>query len=91
MKNPKSIRSLFSLPGFGAASTLGGVFGEQYARVIVLRRRKKRRSARSVVAGAVAATTGASAALVISRPAASVSTFNSNVGGSTVRGAAACM
>jgi hypothetical protein len=43
MKNPKSIRSLFSLPGFVAASALGGVFGDRYARVIVLRRRKNRR------------------------------------------------
>jgi len=41
MKNPKSIRSLFSLAGFVAASALGGVFGDRYARVIVLRRRKK--------------------------------------------------
>ncbi len=27
MKNPKTIRALFSLPGFVARSTLAGVFG----------------------------------------------------------------
>jgi hypothetical protein len=40
MKNTKSIRSLFSLPGFVAASRSSGVFGDRYARVIKLRRRK---------------------------------------------------
>ncbi len=42
MKPPNSIRALFSLPGFIAASALGGVFGDRYARVIVLRRQKNR-------------------------------------------------
>ena len=41
MNNPTSIRSLFSLPGFVAASRLVGVFGNRSARVLVLRRRKK--------------------------------------------------
>ena len=40
MHNPTSIRALFSLPGFVAASRLHGVFGDRYARVLVLRRRK---------------------------------------------------
>ena len=41
MHNPTSLRALFSLPGFVAASRLLGVFGDRYARVLVLRRRKK--------------------------------------------------
>jgi hypothetical protein len=40
MKNPTSIRALFSLPGFVAASRLVGFFGDRYARVLVLRRQK---------------------------------------------------
>jgi len=41
MHNPTSIRALFSLSGFVAASRLIGVFRDRYARVLVLRRRKK--------------------------------------------------
>jgi hypothetical protein len=44
MHNPTSIRALFSLPGFVAASRLHGVFGDRYARVLVLGRRKQQRS-----------------------------------------------
>jgi hypothetical protein len=40
VKAPRSIRALFSLPGFVAQAQLGGVFGDWYARVICLRRRK---------------------------------------------------
>ena len=40
MKNPTSLRALFSLPGFVAASRLIGLCGDRYARVLVLRRRK---------------------------------------------------
>ena len=40
MKNPRSIRALFALPGFTATSKLVGVFGDRYARVIQLKRRK---------------------------------------------------
>ena len=59
MHNPTSIRALFSLPGFVAASRLHGVFGDRYARVLVLRRRKKQRSARDVDTGVAGATTHA--------------------------------
>ena len=41
MKNPKTIRSLFALPGFTASSRLLGVFGDRCARVVQLARRKK--------------------------------------------------
>jgi len=40
MKIPTSIRALFSLPGFVAASRLVGFFGDRDARVLVLRHRK---------------------------------------------------
>jgi hypothetical protein len=40
MKQPKSIRSLFALPGFVRAPALVGVFGDRHARVIVRRRQK---------------------------------------------------
>ena len=90
MKNPRSIRTLFSLSGFVAASRLVGFFGDRYARVLVLRRRKKRRAARSVGTVAAAGTPSAPAAPAISRPAGFVSTSSSSAGGSTARGAAAC-
>jgi hypothetical protein len=55
MKQPRPIRSLFSMPGFVASSAFGGVFGDRYARMIVLRRRKKPRFARSAVTTVAAA------------------------------------
>ena len=90
MKNPTSIRALFSLPGFVAASQLLGFCGDRYARVLVLRRRKKLRAARSVGTVAAAGTTSAPAARATSRLAGFVSTSSSNVGGSTAHGVAAC-
>ena len=90
MHNPTSIRALFSLPGFMAASQLHGVFGNRYARVLVLRRRKKQRSARSVATGAAGATTNAPAVPAIFRLAGSGSMSSSSGFGSTVRGAVAC-
>jgi transposase len=40
VKAPRTIRALFSVPGFVAQAQLAGVFGDRYARVIRLRRRK---------------------------------------------------
>ena len=91
MKNPQSIRSLFTLPGFVAASRMSGVFGDRYARVIKLRRRKKQPSVRIVVTAAVDDTTNESCRCGISRLLAGVSTWSSNAGVSTARGAVACM
>jgi len=90
MHNPTSLRALFSLPGFVAPSRLLGVFGDRYARVLVLRRRKKRRSARSVDTGAAVAMINAPAVLATSRLAGSASTSSSSGFGSTARGAVAC-
>ena len=91
MKNPKSIRSLFTLPGFVAASQVKGVFGDRYARILKLRRRKKQPSVRTVdiVAGDVM--TNGSCGSGISRLPDGGSTWSSNAGVSTARGAAACM
>ncbi|MEK7763413.1 MAG: hypothetical protein AAB433_17695, partial [Nitrospirota bacterium] len=57
MNTPTSLRALFSLPGFVAASRLVGVFGDRAARVLVFRRRKKLPAAHSVDTGAAGATT----------------------------------
>ena len=51
MKNPKSIRTLFTLPGFNASSKLMGLFGDRYARIVRLRRGKKLRFALTVDTG----------------------------------------
>lgn len=90
MHNPTSLRALFSLPGFVAASRLLGVFGDRYARVLVLRRRKKQRSARSVATGAAGAMINAPAVPATFRLAGSGSMSSSSGFGSTVRGAVAC-
>lgn len=41
MKTGRTLRELFSFPGFVANVTLTGVFGDPKARVVSLRRRKK--------------------------------------------------
>ena len=90
MHNPTSIRALFSLPGFVAASRLHGVFGDRDARVLVVRRRKKQRAARNVDIGAAGATTHAPAVPTTARLAGSGSLSSSSGFGSTARGAVAC-
>jgi transposase len=45
MKTAMKVRDLMAVPGFVVCSKLLGVFGDRYARVIVLRRRKKQPSA----------------------------------------------
>src|SRR5713226_1548534 len=85
MKQPTSIRSLFSLPGFVAASALSGVFGDRYARVIVLRRRKEPPGARSAVTAVAPATTGGPVGPATSRWPAGGSTSSSSAGGSTAQ------
>lgn len=91
MKTGRSLRELFSFPGFVAAATLKGVFGDPKARIVTLRRRKKQRSVQTVAIVVAAVTTSAPAA-----PATCVwpdgsCMWSSNAGGSTVPGAAACM
>ena len=91
MKNPQSIRELFAMPGFVAASTLVGVFGDRYARVIKLRRRKKQLSVRIADTGAGDVTTRGACEYETSRLPDGESTWNLNAGGLVVPGAAACM
>lgn len=91
MKEPRSLRALFSMPGFIANSQLKGVLGDRYARAITLRRRKKQRSARVVDNAAGAVTINASAGHEICPWQAFASSWNLNAGGSTARGVRACM
>ena len=90
MKGPKSIRALFSFPGFVAASALKGVFGDRYARVMVLRRRKKLRSAPAAAGGAPAGMTSRRSEFVTWAWPSGASTSSSIAGASTVPDAAPC-
>lgn len=45
MKTTKTLKALFSFPGFEAQRNLEGIFGEPQARVIRLKRQKKQLSA----------------------------------------------
>lgn len=56
MKTKKTLRELFSFPGFNAQLQLQGVFGDQKARIVELRRQKKERYVQAV-ARAIAAIT----------------------------------
>ena len=91
MKNPKSIRALFALPGFTALSKLVGVFGDRYARVIHLKRRKKQRFVVTVVTGAGVVTTRRSCGYGTCRLPDGESTWSLNAGVSVARGVMACM
>jgi hypothetical protein len=90
MKSGRSLRDLFAFPGFVAATTLKGVFGDPKVRIVTLRRRKKRRCAATAVTVAAAATTRASAAPATCGWPAGSCTWSSNAGGSGARDAAAC-
>lgn len=45
MKETRTLRELFSFPGFYAKQQLQGVFGEPKARIVELKRQKKERYA----------------------------------------------
>ncbi len=91
MKSPRTLRDLFSMPGFVANAKLSGVFGDRYARVVTLKRRKKRPSAQAAVIAAEAVTINAPAGCATFRWPGFESTLSSSAGASTARGAAACM
>lgn len=91
MKTGRSLRESFSFRGFVVAATLKGVFGDPKARIVTLRRRKKQRCARTAATAAAVATTGVCVAPATCGWLTGSCTWSSNVGGSTVRGAAACM
>lgn len=48
MKKNKTLQELFSFPGFKARKRIQGIFGDKYARIILLNRQKKQLSALSV-------------------------------------------
>jgi len=91
MKNPETIRALFAFSGFIAASKLVGVFGDRYARVIQLKRRKKQPSVLTVVTDAGDLMIKSFSGYAPYRLLDCESTWSSNAGVSTVRGATACM
>ena len=91
MRNSKSIRSLFTLPGFVAVSQLKGVFGDRHARILKLRRRKKQPSVRTVLTAAEGVTTNGSCGYVIPLLPGGGSTWSLNAGVSIARRAAKCM
>jgi hypothetical protein len=49
VKETRTLRELFSFPGFNAQGQLQGVFGDPKARIVELRRQKKERYAQAVV------------------------------------------
>jgi hypothetical protein len=57
MKLPRTLRELFSMPGYAAQITLKPVDGDDRARIVTLRRRKKQPYAPGVAVAAVAVTT----------------------------------
>lgn len=91
MKSPRTVRELFSMPGFVANATLDGVFGDSHARIITLLRRKKRPSVPTVVIAVATITTNVFVERAISPWPTGGFIWNSSVGASTVRGAVVCM
>jgi len=91
MNNPKSIRALFAMPGFIAASKLVGVFGDRYSRVIKLKRQKKQRPVVTAGTDAVDDTTTKSCGCVTSRWPDGESTWSSNAGVCVAQSVAPCM
>ena len=91
MKTGRSLKELLSVPGFVALAKLKGIFGDPKARVVQLRRRKKQPFAQIVGSPARGVTTGERAVYAIFGWQAGWCTWNSNVGGYGVQGAAACM
>ena len=91
MKTAMKVRDLIAVPGFAVCAKLRGVFGDRYARVIVLHRRKKQLSAHAAGSDAMGATISEPAKFAIFRLGRGVSGWNMNVGESTVLGAVPCM
>jgi hypothetical protein len=78
MKTGRSLRELFSFPGFVAAATLKAEFGDPKSRIVSLRRRKKRRYAPIAAIAAAAATTRACAVPAICVSLAGICTSSSS-------------
>lgn len=65
MKKKKTLRTLFSFPGFKAMGRLQGKFGDPKARIVELKRQKKRQIALAAVSVVEVSTTIKSARLAI--------------------------
>lgn len=90
MKAGRSLRELFSFPGFVAAATLRGEFGDPKLRVVTLRRRKKRPSVRTAATAAAAGMTRGCAVRATCVWPAGTCMSSSSVGACTARDVAAC-
>ena len=90
MKEPKTIRSLFSQTGFVAEARLHGVIGDRYARVIRLKRRKKQVFALSAGVAAEVGTINIRIALATFQCAAGASSSSLRDGEFIVPGAEPC-
>lgn len=90
MKGPKSIRGLFAFAGFIAVSALKGVFGDRYARIIVLRRQKKRPFVPVAATDVAGVTTNGRSEYGTCQWPTGAFTSSSSVGEFTVLGAARC-
>ncbi len=91
MKAGRSLRELFSFPGFVAAATLRGEFGDPKLRVVTLRRRKKRPCVRTAATAAAAGMTRGCAVRATCVLPAGTCMSSSSVGACTARDVAACM
>jgi hypothetical protein len=91
MKSPKTIKDLFSFPGFVANARLTGLFGDRYARVVTLRRRKKQPFVPAVAIDVPPAMIKPSNVYATCRSQVTGSTWSLNAGVSTAQGVAACM
>lgn len=91
MKKPRSIRELFSFPGFVAKAKLQGVLGDRFARVVVLQRRKKQRYALAVDTDAEVDTTNARVECETFLSQVGASTLSLSAGGYTAPGAEPCL
>ena len=90
MESGRSLRELFSFPGFVAAATLRGEFGNPKVRIVTLRRRKKGSIAFPAGTAAAAATTRGCAARAICVWRTGSCTLSSCVGACSARDVAAC-
>jgi len=91
MKTAMTVRDLMVVPGFVVCSKLLGVFGDRYARVIVLRRRKKQPSAHVAGGDVMGATINGRAGFGICRLGRGASGWSVSAGESTALGAVPCM
>jgi hypothetical protein len=79
------------MPGFVAGTKLQGIYGDRYARLIILKRRKKQPYARAAVIAAEDGMISVFIGYEICRSRVGGSIWNLSVGACVVRGAKVCM